>query len=400
MTPEPFPALLRRLRQARGWSQARLAEELCRIAGRPTVTRQEVYRWECGRRVPHWWLPYIAVALEVPRVTLERAIAFPVPERKLEEMLPADPLPVPGNGGREVGQETADYLANRVHSIRLADDVIPGKDLIGPAFRELNAAVRVVKEGTYAEAVGQRLLVAVGELAQIAGWIAHDAGQLGRAEDTYRLGLSAAREAGDTILVGQLAGTLAYQWSNNGREVDGLALARAALEEAGEDAPPRARALFWDRIAWAHTKMDDARGAMRALGEAGQALGEQGGEDEPTWLYWVDANELKIMEARCFTELRRPLRAVPLLTDALGRYDAVRTREFTLYSSWLAVALVDANEPEHAADVAMRMLTATAALGSDRITERTRVVLDKLRPHQDIAEVAAMFEVARALGVC
>ena len=146
--------------------------------------------------------------------------------------------------------------------------------------------------------------------------------------------------------------------------------------------------------------MEDARGAARALGEAEQALAEHGGEDEPSWLYWVDASELKIMEARCFTELRRPLRAVPLLTDTLSRYDPTRTREFTLYSSWLAVALVDANEPEHAADVAMRMLTATAALGSDRITERMRVVLRRLEPHQGIPEVDAVFEVARSVGVC
>ncbi len=400
MAPEPFPALIKRLREARGWSQARLAEELCLIAKRPTVTRQDVYRWECGRRVPRWWMPFIAVALEVPRATLERAAALPTPERTLEEMLPAEPLPLATHGGRELGHETADYLANRVHSIRLADDVIPGKDMIGPAFRELDAAAQLAKDGTFTEPVGRRLLAAVGELAQIAGWIAYDAGELGRAEQTFRLGLTAAREAGDTVLQGQLAGTLAYQWSNNGREVDGLALAQAALVDAGPGAPPRARALFWDRIAWAHTKMDDARAAMRALGEAEQALASPAGEDEPTWLYWVDAGELKIMEARCFTELRRPLRAVPLLTDTLSRYDATRTREYTLYNSWLAVALVDANEPEHAANVAMRMLIATAALGSDRITERMRVVLARLDPHRAIPEVAAVNEIARSVGVC
>lgn len=372
-----------------------MAEELCRIAGRPTVTRQDVYRWECGRRLPRWWLPFIAVALEVPRATLERAAALPAPERTLQEMLPTEPLPLAQHGGREVGKETADYLGNRVHSIRLADDVIPGKDLIGPAFRELDAAVAVARDGTYSDTVGRRLLSAVGELAQIAGWIAHDAGQLERAEDTYRLGMSAAREAGDTVLQGHLAGTLAYQWANNGREEDGLALAQAALNDAGDDAPPRARALFWDRIAWGHTKLGDARSAIRALGEAENALEAHGGEDEPSWLYWVDESELRVMEARCFTELRRPLRAVPLLTDTLSRYDPTRTREFTLYSSWLAVALVDANEPEEAANVAMRMLTATAALGSDRITERMRIVLRRLEPHHGVPEVDAVTEIAR-----
>lgn len=401
MAPEPFPALLRRLRQARGWSQQRLADELCRVSGHPTVTRQEIYRWECGRRSPQWWLPHLALALEVPQTALERALAFPsTTETVLKNVLPAQPVPVAAAGGRSVGVETVDYFRHRVHALRRADDVIPGKDLIEPAFREFELAVHTAKEGTFSESVGRRLLSTVGELAQITGWIAHDAGQHRRAEDTYRVGLSASREAGDAVLSGQLLGTLGYGLSNTGSEIDGLALALAALDEAGDDAPPRTRALFWDRVAWGHTKVGDASAATRALGEAEQALGQHGEEDEPPWVYWVDANELAIMEARVFTELAKPLRAVPLLTDTLARYDPTHVREFTLYQSWLAVALTDANEPETAAHVLMQMLTASANLGSDRLAERTRVVLRKLEPHHGIAEVDAVTEVARAVGVC
>lgn len=401
MVREPFPALLRRLRQARGWSQQRLAEELCRVSGRPTLTRQEIYRWECGRRSPRWWLPHLSTVLDVPVTTLERALVFPsTPESVLRSVLPPEPLPIATAGGRTIGTETADYFHHRVHALRRADDVIPGKDLIEPAFRELELAVKAVRESDFSESVGRRLLATVGELAQIAGWIAHDAGQHQRGEDTYRLGLTASREAGDSVLSGQLLGTLGYGLSNTGREDDGLALAQAALDEAGPDAPQRTRALFWDRVAWGHTKVGDSRAATRALGEAEQALAEHGDEDEPPWVYWVDANELTIMEARVFTELAKPLRAVPLLTDTLARYDPTHVREFTLYQSWLAVALTDANEPEEAAHVLMRMLTASANLGSDRLAERTRAVLRKLEPHHGIPEVDAVTEVARAVGVC
>lgn len=60
--------------------------------------------------------------------------------------------------------------------------------------------------------------MAVGQLAQIAGWIASDAGRHEQAEGIYRLGLAAAREAEDATLAGQLAGPLAYQWASTGRE--------------------------------------------------------------------------------------------------------------------------------------------------------------------------------------
>ncbi|ASQ91849.1 hypothetical protein CGL27_00270 [Streptomyces sp. 11-1-2] len=48
---------------------------------------------------------------------------------------------------------------------------------------------------------------------------------------------------------------------------------------------------------------------MRALGEAAAAL-DVATADEPALFYWVDSGELQVMEARVYTELRRPLRAI------------------------------------------------------------------------------------------
>ncbi|MPZ00052.1 MAG: helix-turn-helix domain-containing protein, partial [Actinophytocola sp.] len=43
---------MRDLRTALGWSQSRLATELCEVAGRDTVNREMISRWEHGRRCP------------------------------------------------------------------------------------------------------------------------------------------------------------------------------------------------------------------------------------------------------------------------------------------------------------------------------------------------------------
>jgi hypothetical protein len=134
---------------------------------------------------------------------------------------------------------------------------------------------------------------------------------------------------------------------------------------------------------------------MRALGEARTALEQHDGEDEPAYLYWVDASELQIMEARAYTELRRPLRAVPLLTDVLDRYDATHARELALYLSWLAVALADANEPEEAARAAWRMFDLSKDVASDRTARRHRVVLDRLAPYREIPQVREAIELGR-----
>ena len=64
--------VIRALRCALGWSQGRLAAELCQVSGHPTVTREDVSRWEHGRRVPGpFWITHLAAALQVPQWALE-----------------------------------------------------------------------------------------------------------------------------------------------------------------------------------------------------------------------------------------------------------------------------------------------------------------------------------------
>ncbi|MFJ8754705.1 helix-turn-helix transcriptional regulator [Streptomyces sp. NPDC102441] len=392
---------IRQQRERLGWSQARLAREVCRAAGvvGDPVGRQEVSRWETGKRTPREWLPFLAAALAVPVDALTTPLAPAVPPLPtLADFLPAeDPLePLSARTGVRVGMGQVDDLQQRVHGLRLADDFLAGGDLMRPALRELRTAVRTFREHLYTETVGRQLLVQIGELAQIAGWIASDAGQHAEAERIYRLGLSAATQAEDRTLAGNLAGSLAYQLSNTGRELEGLHLARAALDGAGSDAPPKARALYLDRVAWAHTKSggtENTQQAMRTLGEASEALStDSEGTESPAYLYWVDAGELQVMESRVYTELRRPLRAVPLLRDVLGRYDATHTRELALYLSWLAVAYADANEPEEAAATAERVISLSADVASERTAERVRVILARLAEYADVPEVRAVLD--------
>lgn len=67
-------SLIRDLRLAAGWSQSRLAAELGRASGHDTITREDVSRWEHGRRAPRpFWLRHLAAVLQIPLTTLEEA---------------------------------------------------------------------------------------------------------------------------------------------------------------------------------------------------------------------------------------------------------------------------------------------------------------------------------------
>lgn len=82
MIPSPPPGprllgpLLAELRAARGWSQQRLAAELCAASGVPTLTRNEVSRWERQLRLPgDFWSAWLATVLGVPGEVLAGAAA-------------------------------------------------------------------------------------------------------------------------------------------------------------------------------------------------------------------------------------------------------------------------------------------------------------------------------------
>ena len=70
------------------------------------------------------------------------------------------------------------------------------------------------------------------------------------------------------------------------------------------------------------------------------------------------------MAGRVWTQLRRPLRAVPILERATAGYGEETGRETALYLTWLAESLLQANEVERAAS------TATEALRLQRLNGR------------------------------
>jgi transcriptional regulator with XRE-family HTH domain len=59
--------VIRELREARGWSQSRLADELCAVSG-TNITREYISRrWESNTNFPSpFWLAHLAAVLDVP----------------------------------------------------------------------------------------------------------------------------------------------------------------------------------------------------------------------------------------------------------------------------------------------------------------------------------------------
>jgi transcriptional regulator with XRE-family HTH domain len=73
-------SLIADLRLAKAWSQTDLATTLCLVSGHPTISREEVHRWETGKVIPgKFWLSRLATTLGVPLEVLNA-------EAKLDRM--------------------------------------------------------------------------------------------------------------------------------------------------------------------------------------------------------------------------------------------------------------------------------------------------------------------------
>ncbi|MFI8894863.1 XRE family transcriptional regulator [Streptomyces paradoxus] len=299
----------------------------------------------------------------------------------------------PRAGGR-IGSDYPERLRARTARLRRLDDVLGGGDTYKVYLGEYASTKALLRDATYTESTGRALLSVLAEQAQQAGWAAFDGGRHRDATGLYEASHRAAVDAGDTELAGNALAFLAYQTVSGDRQA-GIGIASRSVAEAGPGAAPGVRALLYERLAWAHAVAGNDVEAEQALEAAQGALSEAGGHRQPDWVAWVDQTELEIMTGRCWAELRRPLRAVPVLESALARYDDAHARDKSLYLSWLADSYLSAGEVEQAATVTGRALGLSSGVASARPRERLAPVLRRLGEHRALPAVAAVLEQAR-----
>lgn len=73
---DPIAQMIKISRTHHGMTQAALAKVLATASGNQSISRDQITRWEGGRRVPGpYWRGWLSVVLGVPRNQLDRAAA-------------------------------------------------------------------------------------------------------------------------------------------------------------------------------------------------------------------------------------------------------------------------------------------------------------------------------------
>ncbi|MFI5606884.1 hypothetical protein [Amycolatopsis sp. NPDC051903] len=298
-------------------------------------------------------------------------------------------LPSATSGPRIGASTLAELRANAVR-LRNLDDHLGGAETYRFYLAEVERTGKILKSNSFSGAVRRELLNLFAEQAQQAGWAAFDAGWQDKATRLYDMSYKAAMEAGNADLGANALAHKAYQLVSSGQR--GIEVTNGSVAVADATVEPTVKSLLYQRAAWTYALAGDVRRTDEVLGRAENALAlAPATDDSPGWAAWAhNPVELQIMAGRCWTELHKPLRAVPVMESAMAAYADSHARDKALYLSWLSEAYIDAGEVEQAAATTGRALDLSAGVASPRPAERLSDVLDRLTAFQAESDVGAL----------
>ncbi|MFD4834500.1 helix-turn-helix domain-containing protein [Streptomyces uncialis] len=282
---------IKRLREQRNWSQAHLARRICiaaDVSGDP-IGRQEVSRYENGRRTPREWLPFVAQALNVSVHTL------------------TEPCSAPGPAAEDSEDITEHARASVAHL--LDHDNRFGGDHVA------TAAVQVWRSGQRTlDTSSKQHLAAVAELAEVAGWILFDADRQDEARHALLEAHMYARLAGDGPLQWFVLDLVAMHSLHTGRAAEALSISDELLTRPR--VPRRVALMAQIRRATALAHAGDRSRALAAIETATGGLQDSVHERDPAWTWWIDEGEVARHHGEILMSLGATRAALPELHHA------------------------------------------------------------------------------------
>ncbi|MFH8582848.1 tetratricopeptide repeat protein [Streptomyces celluloflavus] len=261
------------------------------------LDRQQVYRWETGRRVPTEWLPYLERVLhldlpggnEAPLAdTVTSVMLLGGTDVDRRQFLAASAavglaaLDLPDaeavtrrvNKPGPVGVGMGEVSAVRTMTTTLGDAAseLGGGHARHLAVRYLTVDVRRWLDGRYTEQTGRELFAATAELVHLIGWMARDEGNQGLSQKYHLYSFRLAAEAGENELAATALRGLADQAIDLGHVPTAVRLAEACEQRGRKLANPKALAYYRNTFARAAAADGDRTTAAKLLTSAQAAI--------------------------------------------------------------------------------------------------------------------------------
>ncbi|WP_405103084.1 helix-turn-helix domain-containing protein [Micromonospora sp. NBC_01412] len=290
-------------------------------------------------------------------------------------------------GERLVGEPEVEAVRRVTGVYRSLDNQYGGDRVRDSLVRFLDSEVAGLLRGRFDPRTGQALMSAAAETTQVAGWSSYDAGMHGLAQRYMVQALRLAAAAGDRPLGAEILAAMSHQAAYLHASTEAVDLARAAglmAAQAGVTAIEAESAVL---EAQGHAVGGDEAACAAALDRAERAFDRADRGSGPQWISYFDEAYLSAKFGHCFTALEQGKTAARFAVRSLdmdGQAYA-RGRQFNL--TLLAVAHVQAGDPEQAAVVGVQAATAAEQLHSRRARDYLADLADRLGPYQGLSAV-------------
>ena len=320
-------------------------------------------------------------------------------------MTPEEILPDPTRDmdpPARVGHADVRRLEHATAALR-ARDYRDGGGVCHRAVLHQLARGHVLLRAHTSDEVRDRLVAAVADLHNLAGWTSFDAGYTARALAHFRHALELVDEHAHHALEANLRyrmGRIHLHRRVPGEALTEFTRSRAAAARAGS---AHAGAIASVNLAWAHAMRGEQVEALRLLGQ-GQDEFTRASGPVPSWAAFFDATDVAAMVGTVHTELalrgnrHSTHHAISALATATRFYDKGMRRSRVFCLTMLALNHVLERDLDGGAAIAIDAAGRAAGVASARVVDRMRPLLAHTRQHRGHAGLAEAAERIRLLS--
>jgi len=294
----------------------------------------------------------------------------------LQHWIAVNPEPAQPRRSR-IGLSEVEQLERAIEAYRRWDNEHGGGVHRRAVAAHLSEVCDLLTASSCPDHLARRLFAAAAQLAEIAGWMAHDVGREATAQRYFTLALQASEEAGDSPLGAEVLSRMARQMIHLRRPGEALELVHRAQRDAGGQASATTACLLHALEARAYAGLGATQEVHRAVGQAEDSLARSRPEEDPAWIGYFDPAELAGCTGDSYRVLSRhdpaqAVRAEVAIQRALDLRDPASVRCRARDLSALAAARFARREPEQACDPAQAALGLAGRLNSARLVDRLR----------------------------
>ena len=284
----------------------------------------------------------------------------------------ADPAYFPPPHSSRIGISDVEQLEAQTRSLRSVDYQHGGGACRDAVVVRIYWAQQLLAAEA-SDSVRARLLSAVADLHNLAGWTSFDSGQVGAAYHHFDRALDFARH--DEELTTNIVYRRGRVHLHHGAPGDAL-----AYFQRGAFAPLASSIMFVNE-AWAYARQDRSADALRALGRAQDSFSTADRAHVPDWARFHDETDLTAMAGTVHAELGDTRLAIPALLSAIATWGPEMARSGTFCLISLAACHFLDGDLDEGRSVGMRAVSAAEELRSERVWDRMRPMLRAAASH-------------------